>query len=390
MKKTRVNEEKSLNFMQNEVQKESKRYTLKKFKKQVEGITLIALVVTIIVLLILAGIALNLTIGQNGIFSRAQTAANTWRNAETNEQLAMGELEDWIDKYGNGEDSGNENGKLTLADVYTDDMIGNPINYSANGQIDWIILGKDNSGNVLITTPGPVTEATYTFREDGVEGWVFYEDDINTACSVYSGTVQGQAVTARGITIEDINYAVGFVNPGSEFEEYTFGKENDFANKKVNYCYPSKDAKNYRVNPNEANEDGTYPSATFANDAYAYYVDAEGKGFYEGTNGVGELDDSHLTRKENMKYIIGDKKTEYYVIASRSVFLNNEEAQFNFAFVDSNMCAINNVGDGLCYSDANGIHYYDYGGDSFPVRPVVMLPSGLEVEKQSNGTYMLK
>ena len=70
---------------------------IRKLKKQVKGITLIALVVTIIVLLILAGIALNLTIGQNGIFSRAQTAANTWRNAETNEQLAMGELENWIE-----------------------------------------------------------------------------------------------------------------------------------------------------------------------------------------------------------------------------------------------------------------------------------------------------
>ena len=42
-------------------------------KKQVKGITLIALVVTIIVLLILAGVALNLTIGQNGIISRAKT-----------------------------------------------------------------------------------------------------------------------------------------------------------------------------------------------------------------------------------------------------------------------------------------------------------------------------
>ena len=75
------------------------RFTVKKLKKQVQGITLIAFVVTIIVLLILAGIALNLTIGQNGIFSRAQTAANTWRNAETNEQLAMGELEGWMANY---------------------------------------------------------------------------------------------------------------------------------------------------------------------------------------------------------------------------------------------------------------------------------------------------
>ena len=80
---------------QEEKIKNSKRL-IKKVKKQVKGITLIALVITIIVLLILAGIALNLTIGQNGIFSRAEIAANTWRNAETNEQLAMGKLEDLI------------------------------------------------------------------------------------------------------------------------------------------------------------------------------------------------------------------------------------------------------------------------------------------------------
>ena len=78
------------------------RVTMHKIAKQVKGITLIALVVTIIVLLILAGIAINLTIGDNGIFKRAGTAVNTWRNAETNEQLAMGELEGWIDETING------------------------------------------------------------------------------------------------------------------------------------------------------------------------------------------------------------------------------------------------------------------------------------------------
>ena len=58
------------------------------FKKE-RGITLIALVVTIIVLLILAGVAISLTIGQGGIFDRAQKAANTWRNAETNQERAF-------------------------------------------------------------------------------------------------------------------------------------------------------------------------------------------------------------------------------------------------------------------------------------------------------------
>ena len=58
------------------------------FKKE-KGITLIALVVTIIVLLILAGVAISLTIGQGGIFDKAQDAANTWRNAETNQERAF-------------------------------------------------------------------------------------------------------------------------------------------------------------------------------------------------------------------------------------------------------------------------------------------------------------
>ena len=74
------------------------RKDLKKIKKDVKGITLIALVVTIIVLLILAGIALNLTIGENGLFTRAQNAANTWQLAEQNEQNAMNSLASWIDE----------------------------------------------------------------------------------------------------------------------------------------------------------------------------------------------------------------------------------------------------------------------------------------------------
>jgi len=58
-----------------------------------EGITLIALVVTIIVLLILAGVAISLTVGNNGLFSRARNAANTWREAETNEASEMQSFE---------------------------------------------------------------------------------------------------------------------------------------------------------------------------------------------------------------------------------------------------------------------------------------------------------
>ena len=75
------------------------------FKKE-KGITLIALVVTIIVLLILAGVAISLTIAQGGIFDKAEKAANTWRNAETNQSHAFNEFtnsyDSVYDRYVNG------------------------------------------------------------------------------------------------------------------------------------------------------------------------------------------------------------------------------------------------------------------------------------------------
>ena len=68
---------------------------------------MVALVVTIIVLLILAGVAINLTIGQNGIFTRAQNATAKYEEASLNEQDEMDKAVNFIDKYmngGNGDD----------------------------------------------------------------------------------------------------------------------------------------------------------------------------------------------------------------------------------------------------------------------------------------------
>ena len=53
--------------------------------KNERGITLIALVITIIVLLILAGVTINLTLGDNGIFKVAEQAARNYKEAEEKE-----------------------------------------------------------------------------------------------------------------------------------------------------------------------------------------------------------------------------------------------------------------------------------------------------------------
>ncbi len=66
--------------------------------KQQKGITLVALVITIIVLLILAGVTISLTLKEGGIFGRAQTAATNWKNAEQKETYEMDQFENTTDK----------------------------------------------------------------------------------------------------------------------------------------------------------------------------------------------------------------------------------------------------------------------------------------------------
>ena len=58
--------------------------------KNNKGITLIALVVTIIVLLILAGVSINMLTGQNGILNRASEAKEKTENAQTEELVELG------------------------------------------------------------------------------------------------------------------------------------------------------------------------------------------------------------------------------------------------------------------------------------------------------------
>ena len=54
----------------------------KKLKiKQEKGITLIALVVTIVVLLILAGVSISLVLNNNGVISKAKEARDKYAEA---------------------------------------------------------------------------------------------------------------------------------------------------------------------------------------------------------------------------------------------------------------------------------------------------------------------
>ena len=64
-------------------------------KKENSGITLVALVITIIILLILAGISIS-AITQTGIFEKARQAEQKSKNAQEVENKTLGEYENYI------------------------------------------------------------------------------------------------------------------------------------------------------------------------------------------------------------------------------------------------------------------------------------------------------
>ena len=70
--------------------------------KRNNGITLIALVVTIIVLLILAGVSIAMLTGENGILTQARNAKDRTEEARVDEENRISDYEDYISQYANG------------------------------------------------------------------------------------------------------------------------------------------------------------------------------------------------------------------------------------------------------------------------------------------------
>lgn len=76
------------------------RKTKEKMRRR-EGITLIALVVTIIVLIVLAGVSITLVLGNNGIVTKAKEGATKYERAQAREKLELVLMEIHTEKVNN-------------------------------------------------------------------------------------------------------------------------------------------------------------------------------------------------------------------------------------------------------------------------------------------------
>ena len=67
--------------------------------KTKKGITLIALVITVIIMLILAGVAISVLTANDGLFNKATIAKNTYINSSEYENSIISDLTNIIDRF---------------------------------------------------------------------------------------------------------------------------------------------------------------------------------------------------------------------------------------------------------------------------------------------------
>ena len=160
-----------------------KQKTIQTIKRQVKGITLIALVVTIIVLLILAGVAISLTIGQNGIITRAQTAVIINENASVYEQLQLVIADYQMDDIENNRESEIME-RLKEAGYVNEDNSVNVVNLmgrnmqTGNGSIE--------TGDVYVIEQRQVTASSVTSdtTEDMDYYLIYYGENNSTSTNL--------------------------------------------------------------------------------------------------------------------------------------------------------------------------------------------------------------
>ena len=155
--------------------------------KEQRGITLIALVITIIITVILAGVAINLTVGENGLFTKAKQAREKMQIVTITEKLELEKADLIVDSKGSS---------LTLS-KYIERLIEKEIITNAN------IENTEYDNSKLITVDGYVfllteQDGDIKIEIQGKEGDVIIIDRTKPVV-----TIQGNTANTISITITD-------------------------------------------------------------------------------------------------------------------------------------------------------------------------------------------
>ncbi len=169
-----------------------------------KGITLISLVITIIILIILAGVSINLVLGENGLFTKAREAKEKFLEAQEEEQEGLNTLLDEMDNYIN-EKLQIEiiNGTLGENNWYTSDVELRIVNRNENDTTKYILTGAttqeeteiENGKTIQIENNGITKITVKSYGEDGTQTYeieknIYKDSEVPTIEIVEKQTVE--------------------------------------------------------------------------------------------------------------------------------------------------------------------------------------------------------
>lgn len=385
--------------------------------KSTRGITLVALVVTIVVMLILAGVSLNVILGDQGILKKAKDGADKTKVEAIKEGKMLYEAEkymeatdvsllDYLEEKGliNSEERAEieATNKLVigdytisfakrLVDAFKDGelQVGDYVNYTpiagtqypsgtnengwaeqtytVDSEIKWRVLGLNASETQLVLISGtPIKKdmdasSTNEWDKDpylymkGAYSYENCEEMLDNICGIYSNSLG----TAKSIRIEDINNALGVVVEGNTIYEKSNSSKTNIDVVRVlgnSYTYTGED----------------YSPASYINGKQHATA-----GEIENYNSYGYAWAS-LTASDTLKNMLFSGTTEdsnyakSYWLASPGSFLDGSCAGFGPG----------PVGDGFAYRGYYRL-FRSYGrwyASRLAVRPVVYLKSDITVD----------
>ena len=366
-----------------------------------------ALVVTIVVLLILAGASINLVLGNNGIIAKAKEAETKSAEASQNDLKGMNALTEEMNnalgekpkvdlsKYKIGDyvnytyDIDSASSSYTLESKYS--------GYSSNQTIaqttglTWKVLNVDKENDTVDIISTNPTSSTVTFAN--ILGYNNGPYLMNEICKAqYSNKTLG--VNARSINLLDMEKQLTAAGIKSR-NEYNKGSSTyaQYGTTKTytsNTKYPSLYANQKGAGPNitaaDASAKITQPKTDAGNDPYEESKPiATTEPTTDNTSGTENPLTVTQTRYDitinainygDVGSVLGN--SSWYWVASRCVFTESGDAGFGLRSAGAYT-----FGDGVFYSD--GIAR----GHGYALRPVVSLPSSLLTGEQTNGAWNL-
>ena len=232
---------------------------MKKQRRKEKGITLVALVVTIIVLIILAGVTLNIVLDNDGIIGKAKEGAEEYENVQKEEQELLGEIEGYIEYAGKTATipEGYTKSQITTEDDVAEGLVIYEIPEGAT--VNWTDEEDLNGNNQsTITIGGTTTNLQETVNQyvwipvDNINDMVMcksntgesicnlvYDENANTlTCTIHSDTatelVGRLYTTTETSTIDDdgnniYTYSMDFMKKDQKYDEGNYHEPNSIS-----------------------------------------------------------------------------------------------------------------------------------------------------------------